>query len=87
MLGSVPATQEAQLWLWRLAPGDRYQAEPDPTGWFEMIHVIEGDLTLERSGTIEIFATGATAVFNSDQRYAYANRGNRALVFTRNVVS
>lgn len=87
MLGSAPAANEAQLWLWRLAPGDRYQAEPDPTGWFEMIHVIEGELTLERSGGIETFATGATVIFNSDQVYAYANLGREALVFVRNVVS
>ena len=58
-----------------------------PFGWFEMIYVIEGELTLERSGAIETFGAGATVIFNSDQVYAYANRGAGLLVFLRNVVS
>ncbi|WP_447415044.1 hypothetical protein, partial [Clostridium perfringens] len=35
LLGSVPASREAQLWRWSLAPGERYTAEPDPAGWHE----------------------------------------------------
>lgn len=87
LLGSVTATTEAQLWLWRLVPGERYQAEPDPAGWYEMIYVIEGELTLERSGEFETYVAGKTVIFNSDQTYAYTNRGDGPLVFVRNVIS
>lgn len=29
---SAPAKREAELWSWALAPGERYDAEPDPEG-------------------------------------------------------
>ena len=42
LLGSAPAATEAQMWLWSLGPGERYEAEPDPAGWHEMIFVTDG---------------------------------------------
>ena len=39
LLASVPAAKDAQLWAWVLEPGDRYDAEPDPEGWSELLIV------------------------------------------------
>lgn len=87
LLASAPATAEAQLWSWRLAPGERYDAEPDPDGWHEMIFVTDGELTLTLSDTQTLYKTGDCAVFSSAQSYAYENRGKDMLTFLRNVVS
>lgn len=86
LLGTVPARREAQLWSWALAPGDRYQAEPDPLGWHEMVAVTEGVLTLELEDGPQTIASGDFAIYSSAQNYAYANLGQTTLRFIRNVV-
>ncbi len=87
LLGAAPASREVQLWHWRLGPGDRYQAEPDPTGWTEMIFVTEGVLRLELSGVGQDISTGEFAIYRSDQDYAYSNVSDRDVSFVRNVVA
>jgi transcriptional regulator with XRE-family HTH domain len=87
LLGSAPATTEAQMWLWSLGPGERYVAEPDPAGWHEMLFVTEGMLRLELSGTARDYPAGTFAVYGTNQSYAYANPGETTVRFVRNVVS
>lgn len=87
LLGSAPASAEAQIWAWTLGPGDRYDAEPDPVGWHEMIYVTEGTLTLELSGIATDYPAGGFAIFSSAQLYSYINRQERRVSFVRNVLS
>lgn len=87
LLGTAPATAEAQMWLWSLGPGERYAAEPDPTGWHEMLFVTEGTLRLELSGVARDFAAGSFTIYATDQAYAYANPGTVLVRFVRNVIS
>ena len=86
LLGSAPATTETQMWLWSLGPGERYDAEPDPAGWHEMVFVTEGTLRLELSGAAKDYPTGSFAVYGTDQPYAYLNAGDGTVRFVRNVV-
>ena len=87
LLGSAPAATEAQMWLWSLGPGERYEAEPDPAGWHEMIFVTEGTLRLELSGVAKDYPAGSFAVYATDRAYAYANPGEGVVRFVRNVVA
>lgn len=84
---SVPARQEAQLWGWTLGPGDRYDAQPDPDGWHEMVLVTEGSLRIEREdGHVDLEA-GEHGVYSSAQHYSYVNTGAATARFARVVVS
>jgi transcriptional regulator with XRE-family HTH domain len=87
LLGSVPATSEAQLWAWTLGVGERYPAEPDPAGWHEMVYVIEGELRIELAAGAKLVAAGDFAIYPSDQIYAYVNVATTATRFIRTVVS
>lgn len=87
LLGAAPAKNEAQLWLWSLGAGERYDAEPDPEGWHEMLFITEGVLTLSLHGKMHDYQTGAFAIFSSAQVYSYINRGQEILRFTRTVLS
>lgn len=87
LLGSVPARSEAQLWSWSLGAGERYQAEPDPEGWHEMIAVIEGRLRIEREDGAVTVAAGDFAIYGSAQTYAYVNDGPDVVRFIRTVVA
>lgn len=87
LLGSAPAGREAQLWQWSLAVGERYQAEPDPAGWHEMVSVAEGRLRIEKEDGIVTVEAGDFAIYSSAQSYAYANAGSSVVRFLRVVVS
>ena len=87
LLASAPATSEAQMWVWSLGPGERYEAEPDPQGWHEMLFVMEGVLTLELSGERRDHPAGSFAVYASSQPYAYLNARETPVKFIRNVIS
>jgi transcriptional regulator with XRE-family HTH domain len=86
LLGSAPARTETQLWSWTLAAGDRYDAEPDPPGWHEMVVVIEGALLIERDEGPTALSPGDYAIYSSAQRYAYVNAHDGLTRFIRTVV-
>ncbi len=86
-LGTAPAGHETQMWVWSLESGDRYEAEPDPQGWHEMLFVMEGVLTLTLSGAEQDYPAGTFAIYDSAQPYSYANHRQETLRFVRNVVS
>jgi transcriptional regulator with XRE-family HTH domain len=87
LLGSAPASHEAQLWTWSLGPGDRYDAEPDPAGWHEMILVLEGRLRIQFADSAVRLDPGNHATYSSAQPYAYVNDGDVTVKFARTVVS
>ncbi|PJO48123.1 helix-turn-helix domain-containing protein [Brucella pituitosa] len=87
LLGSVPASTEAQMWYWTLGAGDRYVAEPDPIGWHEMLFVTEGTLTLQLSGSSKEYPAGTFAIYSSAQIYSYINNQATKLGFVRNVLA
>ena len=87
LLGSAPARSEVQLWSWALGPGERYDAEPDPAGWHEMVVVAEGRLRIDRDQGPVTLGPGGHAVYSSSQTYAYVNAHDGVTRFIRTVVS
>lgn len=74
----------AEVWEWRLVPGDEYQAEPDPPGSQELFYVIEGTLTLLVGGApAGTLAPGASARLATDQPYGYRNDADTDVRFVR----
>jgi transcriptional regulator with XRE-family HTH domain len=87
LLQSFPASRTVELWKWTIAPGDRYQGEPDLPGYREMVYVIRGELTLEREDGTQVLKAGDSIAFPSDRPYAFANSGKGSLSFVLNVVA
>jgi transcriptional regulator with XRE-family HTH domain len=87
LIGAVPARTDAQLWTWALAPGDRYDAEPDPAGWHEIVFVTAGSLRIDRDDGVSALAAGEHAIYSSAQRYSYIAVGAQTVRFVRLVVS
>lgn len=73
-----------ELWTWRLAPGDRYDAEPDVAGSEELYYVIRGELTVETpdAGTA-VLRTGDSARLTTDRDYSYVNDATDECLFVR----
>ena len=68
-----------ELWDWRLEPGDVHEAEAHLAGTAEIIHVLDGDLTLEVDGESYAAAAGESIVFAADADHSYAASGRRPL--------
>lgn len=75
-----------EVWNWQIAPGERYDAEPDLAGTYEMLLVTAGEMEFERAGQRLHLAGGQSVSFASDCRYAYINAGKGLLRFTKNVL-
>lgn len=87
LLQSFPASRSVELWKWTIAPGDRYQGEPDLPGYREMLYVIRGSLSLECEEGTQLLQAGDAIAFPSDRPYAFVNNGKTNLVFVLNVVA
>jgi transcriptional regulator with XRE-family HTH domain len=70
-----------EMWDWRLAPGDSYEGEAHPSGSHELLHVIEGVLTLGVERGRQLAHTGETLLFRADRPHVYANEGKAPLRF------
>lgn len=86
LLQSGPAARNVEMWLWNLAQGERYRAEPDRPGMREQLYVIAGTLTLRMQGKAHRVAAGESLTFASDQKYEYCNEGRSVLRFLKNVL-
>lgn len=86
LLGSAPATREAELWMWSLAEGARYPSEADSHNWHEMLTVIQGVLVIEAADETHTLAPGDFLIFSSAAPYVFANGGQGTVRFIRNVV-
>jgi transcriptional regulator with XRE-family HTH domain len=77
---SVPRTE---LWRWRLAPGDSYQARPDTAGTEELHQVHAGELVITTADSVLVVRAGEAGRIRSDQHYAYRNDSDTWTEFTR----
>jgi transcriptional regulator with XRE-family HTH domain len=86
LLGTAPATREAELWVWSLGEGERYPSEADSGNWHEMLLVLEGLLVIEASDGRHEIPAGDFLIFSSDKPYVFANGGGGTVRYVRNVV-
>ncbi len=86
LLGTAPATREAELWRWSLGVGERYESEADSGNWHEMLLVTEGLLIVEAADGRHEIAAGDFLIFSSAAPYVFANGGPGTVRFVRNVI-
>jgi transcriptional regulator with XRE-family HTH domain len=68
-----------EFWDWRLEPGDVHEAEAHAAGTAEILHVLDGDLTLEVDGESHAASTGESVIFSADADHSYGNNGTLSL--------
>jgi len=62
-----------ELWDWVLGPGDRHASEAHTAGTKELVHVLEGVLTVEVVDRSLTLHPGDAASFPGDTPHAYVN--------------
>jgi transcriptional regulator with XRE-family HTH domain len=81
LLVGVDVPELTELWEWRLAPGDTYAGEAHPGGTHEILHVLEGSLTLQVDRSRHEARRGETIAFRADRPHTYANEGKGVVRF------
>ena len=62
-----------ELWDWTLGPGDRHESEAHAAGTKELVHVLDGSITIEVSGQSVTLEAGDAVAFPGDVTHSYAN--------------
>jgi transcriptional regulator with XRE-family HTH domain len=71
-----------ELWDWMLGPGDRHTSEAHTLGTNELVHVLEGTLTVEVADQVITMEAGDAASFPGDTPHSYANTARRPARFS-----
>jgi transcriptional regulator with XRE-family HTH domain len=68
--------EHVELWRWELAPGEvQHSDEGHVAGTIELVHVLDGSLTLEVDGADHVVGPGGAASFPGDRPHVYRNDG------------
>ncbi|MGV0806434.1 helix-turn-helix domain-containing protein [Mycolicibacterium setense] len=62
-----------ELWDWSLGPGDRHASEAHAAGTEELIHVLEGAISVEVDDEVITLQAGDALSFPGDVEHGYAN--------------
>ncbi len=62
-----------ELWDWSLGPNDRYESEPHSGGTRELIHVLQGAVTIEVAHETYVLDVGDSMSFPGDVTHTYDN--------------
>jgi quercetin dioxygenase-like cupin family protein/DNA-binding XRE family transcriptional regulator len=73
LLAGTAPPDVLELWDWTLAPGDRHDSEAHKRGTKEILQVLEGTVTVEVDGQVEVLQVGDAISFASDVVHSYAN--------------
>jgi transcriptional regulator with XRE-family HTH domain len=82
IIAATPPPWAAELWRWRLEPGERFGGESHAPGLRELTVVESGELTLTVAGRIYRLRAGEGARFPGDLPHGYANDGSERAVLT-----
>jgi|GEM_PF-613478 transcriptional regulator with XRE-family HTH domain len=86
LLGSFVRPRILDIFEWTLAPGDRYDGEPDLKNSKEMVYIVKGTMILEHEKGTRNLKAGSSITFPSDRPYAFVNGGKSTLRFILSVV-
>lgn len=70
-----------ELWEWALGPRDAYRSEAHSPGTKELIHVVQGSVTVESGDESVTLKTGDAVTFQGDVAHAYLNPSRRPAKF------
>lgn len=87
LLAGSDERDHVELWHWAIASGDGLGSEAHMEGTRELIHVLDGTLTLEVDGEPYPVRSGGAALFHADRPHSYRNDHKRLLRFVMVVLT
>jgi transcriptional regulator with XRE-family HTH domain len=87
LLAGSDERDHVELWHWTIAAGDGLSSEAHMDGTRELLHVLDGTLTLEVDGEPHPVRAGGAAVFQADRPHSYRNEHKRTVRFVMVVLT
>jgi transcriptional regulator with XRE-family HTH domain len=81
VLAGSDLRDHVELWSWQIAAGDSRESTSHLRGTREMVHVLDGTLTLDVAGESYQVPAGGAAVFDAHVAHEYRNQGRKAAKF------
>ena len=85
LVASTRPPQVVELWDWTLGVSDRYAHDGHADGTRELLHVLQGEVTVEVGDQQAVLRTGDAVSFASDVPHAYANLAQQPARFSLSV--
>lgn len=82
MVAAFAQPDAFELWDWSLGPDDAHDSEPHTAGTRELMHVLDGSITVTVAGEVFSLQSGDAAAFPGDVAHSYANPGRRPARFS-----
>jgi transcriptional regulator with XRE-family HTH domain len=73
LVAAAESPDVAELWDWRLGPGESHTSEAHVAGSRELLLVLDGEVELRVGQHAEVLATGDSASFAGDLPHEYVN--------------
>lgn len=85
LVAGTEPPEVVELWDWTLGAADRHRSEAHSDGTHELLHVIEGTVTVQVGGETFELGTGDALSFFSDVEHSYSNPGDTPARFALTV--
>jgi transcriptional regulator with XRE-family HTH domain len=85
LMGTDPP-DVVELWDWTMEPGETFDGGPHPTGSFEILSVLSGELALTVGEQEHRLGVGDSILFDADGEHRYANPGRKANRYVMSVL-
>jgi len=85
LMGTDPP-DVVELWDWTMAPGETFDGGPHPSGSYEILSVIAGELAVGVGDQEHHLAVGDSILFDADGEHRYANPGRKGNRFVMTVL-
>lgn len=85
LVSSTDPPDVVELWNWTMQPGELHESEAHSDGTRELLHVLEGVLTVAAGNERFELATGDAIAFPGDVQHSYFNHGGDLTVFALTV--
>ena len=87
LLAGSDERDHVELWHWSIAAGDGLGSDAHMDGTRELLHVLDGTLTLEVDGEPHPIRAGGAALFHADRAHCYRNEHKRTVRFVMVVLT
>ncbi|GHD79927.1 transcriptional regulator [Salinibacterium amurskyense] len=74
LMASSNTPEALELWEWTFMPGDSHSSEAHSAGTQELLHVLEGELTMTVASETFVLGTGDSLAFPGDEDHTYNNQ-------------
>ncbi|MFI5836835.1 helix-turn-helix domain-containing protein [Micromonospora sp. NPDC051300] len=76
LLSGIGEPDMVELWDWRMRPGEALHSPDHPPGTREILHVLDGALTVTVDGVDHAVRAGETVEFHADRQHGYRTAGD-----------